>query len=534
MMRPLAALAVLGCAMAAPAAAQNRDPVRLSPYIEAAQVLAADMRNGDVLTYTQLSAGIDATVVSRRVTATVAARYDRNIAYERDVADRNVVTGLARISALVRPGISIDGGAIATRSRADMRGAAPALTQGNLANTAQIVSADIGPTAIGNAGPVGLSASYRFGGTEVSTPTPAGLPAGSRPLGAYASSQRHLITASAGVKPGQVLPVGLSASTAYEREDASQLDQRYEGVYGRGDVVVPLTPRLAAIAGAGYERIEISQRDPVLNGAGVPVLDARGRYVSNTAAPRRIAFDTTGLFWDAGVLYRTPRTVLQARVGRRYDTMSYTGSLSWQASPGLGLNVGVYDGIQSFGRQLRGGVLAIPAAFANTGDPLGQNFTGCTFGQSSAQAGGCLNGAFQSIPTAQFRARGVDAVLLARRGPTTFGVGAGYANRKFLVPTGGPDLVVANGQRDESYYAQVFWAQAFSPVNGVNLNSNVSLYDPGIPGAPTVYSLGTSAGYYHRFGNLGASASVGLYGFDSKAIDAQVQAQARLGLRYGF
>ncbi len=531
-----ASVIVLAALTATPASAQDRrgGPVKLSPYIEAAQVLTADVRGGDVLTYTQVSAGIDASVVSRRITATVSARYDRNFSYNKKVADQNVVTGLAKVSAMVAPGVTIDGGAVATRSRADIRGAAPSLTQGNISNTAQVISADAGPSVAGNVGPIGLAASYRFGGTEVSTPTPKNLPAGSRPLDNYSNSQRHLITASAGVKPGRGLPVGVSASGAYEREDAGQLDQKYEGYYGRGDVVVPVTPHIALTGGAGYEKIEISQRDPVVNGAGQPVLDANGRYISNTAVPRRIAFNTTGLFWDAGVLYKTARTTLQARVGRRYDSMSYTGSLQWQASSAIGFNLGVYDGIQSFGRQLRGGVNSIPTAFVASGDALSQNFTGCTFGQSSAESGGCLNGAFQSISTAQYRSRGVDATLVAKRGPTTLGFGAGYSNRKFLVPGAGPNLTIQNGDTDQSVYAQAFWAQAFSPNNGVDVNVNAQVFDPGVAGSEVIYTMATSAGYYHRFGNLGASASVGVSGFDSKATDAQVQAQARLGLRYGF
>ena len=529
------AAATLTCALAAPATAQDRK-VQFAPYIEAAQVLTADLSNGgDVLTYTQVSAGIDATVTSRRMTATIAARYDHNFSYSKKVADADIVTGMAKVSANVTKGLSVDGGAIATRSRSDIRGAAPGLAGGNLANTSQVVSADVGPTATGHVGPVGVAASYRFSGTEVSTPSDKNLPAGARQLGNYQSSQRHLATASAGVKPGQVLPVGLSASGAYEREDVDTLDQKYEGYYGRGDVVVPVTPTLAVTGGAGYEKIEISQRDPVVDGAGNPVIDSKGRYVTDSASPRRIAFDTRGLFWDAGVLYRpSPRTTLQARVGRRYDSMTYTGSLAWQAGPWVGVNIGVYDGIQSFGRQLRAGVAAIPNAFSTSGDPLGQNYTGCVFGQSNAEAGGCLNSAFQSINTAQYRARGVDAVVAMRRGRTQLGFGAGYANRKFLVPDAGPDLVITDGMRDQSWYGQAFASRELSPNSGIDINGFANVYDSGIPGSSTVYSAGASTGYYHRFGNLGATATVGIYGYDSKAIEAQVEAQARLGLRYGF
>ncbi len=200
-----------------PAAAQSGrsgQDVKLSPYIEAAQVLDVNVNNGDVLTYTQVSAGIDASVSNRRMTATIAARYDHNFSYQKKVADQDVVTGLAKASIVAAPCLTVDGGAIATRSRTDIRGAAPGLNQGNLSNTRDVVSADVGPSYAGHAGPVGLAASYRYGGTKVSSPTQNNLPAGSRTLDNYSRSQRHLATLSAGTKPGDVLPVGLSASGA--------------------------------------------------------------------------------------------------------------------------------------------------------------------------------------------------------------------------------------------------------------------------------------------------------------------------------
>ena len=118
---------------------------------------------------------------------------------------------------------------------------------------------------------------------------------------------------------------------------ASQLSQRYEGKYARGDVVLPVLPTLALTAGVGYEKIEVSQKDPLLDAAGNPVTDSKGRFVTDPASPRRIAYETDGLIYDAGVIWRpSPRTTLQARVGRRYGGMTYTGSLSYAASKSLG------------------------------------------------------------------------------------------------------------------------------------------------------------------------------------------------------
>src|SRR3546814_12763327 len=82
------------------------------------------------------------------------------------------------------------------------------------------------------------------------------------------------------------------SSDLYEREDASQLDQRYEGKYARADVTMPIGPTVALLGGVGYEDIEIGQRDPLLDADGVPVRDANGRFVTDTSSPRRLSFDT--------------------------------------------------------------------------------------------------------------------------------------------------------------------------------------------------------------------------------------------------
>src|SRR3546814_6403536 len=81
----------------------------------------------------------------------------------------------------------------------------------------------------------------------------------------YDDSTSHNVQVSAGVRPGVVAPVGLTASAGYEREDAGQLDQRYEDKYVRGDVLAPVSATVALTAGVGYEELETSQKDPLLD-----------------------------------------------------------------------------------------------------------------------------------------------------------------------------------------------------------------------------------------------------------------------------
>ncbi|NJM50148.1 MAG: hypothetical protein HC843_04075 [Sphingomonadales bacterium] len=60
--------------------------------------------SNDVLTYTTVAAGVDATVSTRRAEAQVNVRYERLIAYDNGVDNQDLVSGLARGSVLVALG----------------------------------------------------------------------------------------------------------------------------------------------------------------------------------------------------------------------------------------------------------------------------------------------------------------------------------------------------------------------------------------------------------------------------------------------
>ena len=164
------------CIAASPAAAQSRSQpesqsrTRITPHIEASQVLTADLQSGDVLTYSTLGGGVDVSVQSRRVQVQLSYNYEHRFGYDERIADSDVHSGLARASANIMRGVSIDGSAIATRTRSDIRGAAPTLLAGNPDNISQVFSADAGPTVSTSIGPVGIGAGYRFGYTKVTTP----------------------------------------------------------------------------------------------------------------------------------------------------------------------------------------------------------------------------------------------------------------------------------------------------------------------------------------------------------------------------
>lgn len=529
------ALAMILAAGAAGAQARDR---YVQPYIELTQVLDANLTNDDVLTYSQVAIGIDAGVSGRRAEGQVSYRYERRIRWDDRIADDDVHTGLARASVTVAPGFSLEGGATATRSRVDIRGAAPGNLVGNVDNVTQVYSVYAGPSVATTAGPVQIVASAFGGYTKVESPGAIGIAAGQDRLDYFDDSKNVVAQASAGVAAGTVLPVGVSVSGAYEREEAGQLDQQYEGYYARGDVTLPVSRTVALRAGAGYEKIEATQRDVLLDEDGNPVVDGAGRFVTDPASPQRIAYNTDGLIYDAGVIWRaSPRFELQANAGYRYGGDTYYGSLRWQMMRDTGLQIVVYDGIETFGRQLRDGLRSLPTAFQGAANPFGQQFNGCIFGSdpgtSAGGAGACLNDVFQSISTASYRARGIDGVVSTTRGRTAYGVGAGYAHRKFNAPRAAAGTMLS-GVTDESYYAQLFWSRALSRVSQIDANLFGNYYDSGLPGADGVFNLGATGTYSHRFGRLGTVASLGVYTYDQEGFDSQWSAQALLGARYTF
>ncbi|PCD04694.1 hypothetical protein COC42_04095 [Sphingomonas spermidinifaciens] len=530
----------MACGIAAPAAAQDRPGgdaprVDVSPYINLSQVLIADLSNGDdALTYTSAQAGIDATIQTRRTQAQLSYNYEYRFAWDDDLADTSIHTGLARLSTQVTPSLGFEVGGIATRARSDIRGAAPGLLVGNVANISQLYGVYGGPTVTRQIDQFGFNAAYRVGYTKVEVPdSGVGLLPGQPRLDYYDDSLTHLVTASLGTRAGTYLPIGFTLSGQYEREDAGQLDQRYEGYFGRGDVVLPVSGTLALTAGVGYERIQISQRDPLVDGNGNIAIDGNGRFVTDEGSPRRLAYDIDGVFYDAGVVWRpSPRTTLEVHLGERYGTFSGTGSLSWQMNGTDALQVVVYDSVQSFGRQLGDGISALPTSFTNPFNGGGNAYNGCIFGSDGGAAGGCLNSVFQSISTANYRARGIDAVYAVTRGQLRLGAGAGYANRRFFAPDDAPGVNVS-GLEDESAYIQAFASRQLDGNSGVTADVFYNWYRAGLGGFET-RGAGATGAYYRNWGRLDGVASAGIYVSDQSLSDADVVAQALIGLGYRF
>jgi hypothetical protein len=532
---PHFALAGVGLMALASAPASAERKVDISPYLEVGQFLTADLRTDDVLTYSQIAAGIDAQVSTPRSQFQINYRYERRIAWDENIADDDVHTGLARGGFQVVPNLlTFEAGALAQRARSDIRGSAPGILVGNVDNVTQVYSAYAGPTLSTNVGPLEVGAAYRLGYTKAE----AGdfvAPAGQPQLDRYDDSFSHLATASVGMGPNSsFLPFGWTISGAYEREDAGQLDQRYEAKGVELDVTAPVTPALALVGRVGYEDIEISQKAPQLTPGGAPVVDSRGRFVS-APGPRLLAYDQDGIYWDAGVLWKpSRRTSIEARVGRRYGSMTYTGSLTYQPDPNTALQIGVYDEVLTFGQQLNDNIAALPTSFSGGGfNPFNPGIGGCV-GGAGGGTGNCFNPAFQSISTAAYRARGVSAVYSASYGPWNASAGAGYAQRRFVAPNIAGSFSV-DGTRDESWFGQGQLGYAIDEKSAVSGSVFASLFDSGILGAPDITSVGATTAYNRIFGRrLSATAALGLFSDKVEGFEADLNATASIQMRYQF
>lgn len=528
-------IAILAGAMVFAPQAQARKRTQIHPYLEVNQTILLPVQpSGPAETYTTLAAGVDASTSSRHAEGQISARYEYRRSWRDNGADAHVVSGLARARVDAVPNlISIEGGAIGTRTRTDIRGGAPIAGLGNPANTSQLYAAYVGPTLATNVSGFDIGAFYRLGYTKVETETTNILPVGSPALGGFDSSTSHAAGASIGMRSG-LLPFGWTISGGWNRDDASILDQRYEGKFVRADVVVPLTPTVAALGGAGYEDITASQRDAVRDGLGNPVVTPGGRFVTDPASPRRLAYDVSGFIWDVGVLWKpSNRTQLTAKVGRRYGSMTYIGDFSWRISNRQALAIGVYDGITTFGQQITAGLRDIPTQFTVSRDPFSNQFGGCVFGSGDGGAGACLTPALQSIAQGTYRSRGAGAVWRYQRSGTSVGIAIGYTQRRFFAPPVAGFSV--EGVTDQSVYAQANFARTLDERSGIDASAFANWYDSGINGAPRVMGVGGTASYWRNFGpRLTGTASLGLYSSDIDGFATTVVGAGQVGARYTF
>lgn len=527
-------------ALAAPAAAQESEEGRtqrttVQPYIEVSQIGVVTLSpDEDAVTYTQAAVGVDAQVNGRNTGGSLSIRYEYNKSYDDDTPDSDTISGVARGYASIVPQVlTVDVGGLAARTRVDGNGGATLNPLNGEDSESRIYSAYAGPTLNTRAGDVAIAAQYRVGYTKVEQPDALVLNPGADPVDVFDDSVSQRASVHLGTSPGEPLPIGVGLGAGWAQEDVSNLDQRVRDVYARADVTVPVSHSVALVGGVGYEDVEVSSRDALLDPQGRPVIGSDGRLVTDTSEPRQIAFEADGLIWDAGVVWRpSSRTAFEAHYGRRYDSDTYYGSFAWAPSSRSSLNVSVYDSVSGFGGQLNTALANLPTEFNVARNALTGDLGGCV---ASTEGSQCLTGALGSVRSSVFRSRGVSASYTTAVGRMTAGIGAGYDRRKFLAPEN-TVLAVANGVTDEAYYGSIFLSGDLGSRANFSTNAYATLLQSGFDLQGDVLATGASASYNRSLTDkLSLRAAVALDHIDSDLdLEDLTAASGLLGLRYGF
>jgi uncharacterized protein (PEP-CTERM system associated) len=268
---------------------------------------------------------------------------------------------------------------------------------------------------------------------------------------------------------------------------------------------------------------------------GLPVVGPDGRYVTDSGSPRRIAYDTSGFIWDAGVTWRpSRRTAFEAHVGRRYGSTTYYGSFGWRASRRSMVNVSVYDSISGFGGQVNRALVELPTDFEVSRNPVTGEINGCIGALDAAPRGGtCLVGALGAVRSATFRSRGIQASYSVQAGRFGMGVAAGYDRRKFIAAPG-TILGSANGLTDENTWLSAWLNGRIDRRSNFSTFAYVDWFQSQLDGSEGT-AVGANASYSRALGHhLSANAALSIQGIQRSRQPDAWDASAMLGLRYTF
>jgi hypothetical protein len=474
--------------------------VQIHPYLEVQQVFDADLSGGDHNTaaYTGVGAGIDISVNDRNLQGQLDYRYDHFFSWSHRYRDGDTHNGLASGVYTIAPGVTVQAAGIATRTRGSLNATSPGVFAGDFDNTQQVYGVEAGPSVARKVGPFSVSADYRFGFTKVDDGfNTIDLGAGQPRLDNNFTSTSHNIDASIGMPTGDgTLPFGWTATGGYVRDNINFLGAHYDGYFGRLDVVVPVTPTLALVGGAGYEKNKTSEDQILTDAAGNAVLTGKRRLQSDPSKPRLLIYDEDGLIWDVGVLWRpSERLKLEVRGGRRYGETAVTGNLNWQVGRTETVQVVAYNDITSFGRQLTGGIDSLPTSFGSPNSLIPIGIGGCVFGANGG-SGACLP-ALSSVNSNFYRSRGVYALVSAVRGPMTYGLGVNYDHRRYLAADFGAatDGVDFAGVHDDVVTVNGVAARRLSEKSTVTGTAYVAWYDTSLLNSRSYTTYGLIGAY---------------------------------------
>lgn len=515
---------------------QRRNKVRVgvAPYLEINQTAFADLKGGPggVRSYTTAAAGISANVESGNLRFSGDARYEYQFGVTKNTGDQQLISGIlnGRYD-LIRNTLGIQAGALATRQRGDgLVGANGALIG---ASTNDVYSGYIGPDFQTMVGPLAVKGAYRFGYNRIETDTGFTGVGGPVP-GYFDSSTMHNATASVGMKPGGMLPFGWTVRGDYARENTNELNQHFISKGVRGEAVLPVFQSLALVGSVGYEKVTISAKDALRDANGDPQRDGNGRLITNPASPQALLYKSDGVVWDAGVQWRPgPRTMLEARVGRRYGSWSYTGTFTWQPGSRTAIAVSLFDSIDSQGRALNGTLANLPVNFEVQRNPFSGDIAACLQGLGQ-NAGACFNDALSGIASANYRNRGIYGQVVQDMGDLRLALAGGYSRRRYIGGSTGA-LASLDGLGTDTYFGQLNVTRELGEGSAIGANAYVNYFDPLYTGGRDVFNAGGYVNYSQSIGRrLVASAALGIDSVKASGVEQVITALGQIGLRYQF
>jgi hypothetical protein len=511
-----------------------RKRTRIVPYLEVDQSVFDQIQpSSPAVTYTTLAAGVDMTFNDRRTSGTASVRYAHDFGESGNFGSDNSITGIARTTTQIVPHtLQFDFGGMATRTSIAPNGGTLVNPVDNIGRVYQIWSLYGGPSLTTHAGIFQIKGSYDLGYSEIDQLHTYGLSAGSAPVDLFDHSFTQQGAASVGVRPGDLLPFGVTVLGGYMREDMSTLDQRLIDEHLGIQLAQPVSRTLELLGDVGWEKVEVSQRNAVLDANGNAEVAPNGQYVIDESSPRQMAYRTDGLTWDVGVEWRpSKRTMAAAFVGRRYDSWTYYGSLNYAPNSRETLNVSVFDGIYGFGSGMLGSLEQMPTDFTATRDPFSGNVGGCFQGSTG---GSCLSGALGGANALVYRAHGVGVNYGVTVGRLGFNLGGGYVSQRYIAAQG-TVLASENGVMNQVWYVNAGLSGPIDRETRFYVGGFASLYHTGELDYGDTRSWAVNGSLIHHLTDrLVGTASVEVAGASAQLSPEELELMGQLGLRYNF